>query len=614
MKLIELELKNFRSFGDCLIDLRSFQQGVCLIRGENKDVGGSNGAGKTAICDAIFWCLTGKFYLRTRNSLVKNANSSLLRHGTSQMSVRLVYEHEGLQHEVRREFSPTALWFDGAAIDSLALCKTLPVPPFHALGGYYFPYGYYSYLFRIYRGSRRMVESFIYSGGGLVFVLFGRILQDMADKLAKENKELLDKMRSLGELFISKQKTSEIAERALETAFQGRKRLLADQVSISNRIKETTKELEKLMASDLPKTGATKIDTVQEYGKVAIENRASRVESAKKIVAAYLESKQKLSAALSHFRNHPQVCPVCEHPMMPDKYKDFLRGLIADVRQKRKKLFNSSLRESLERIKEQEAAISELIARSSNLDAYRSKKEMLDTFLEGEAQIKVSLEQAERQFQTAKKDHQDVEDEKAQLEKQIEEIKGKIESVRIKNERCQFWSKWAQAKAHQSVTEFCNILGAAINSILETLKSEINIEIGVSETEVAPKRKPTFAPSRTTPIVSAAFNKIFVNFKKNGYPIHPMALSSGEFQRCNLAAALAMMEVNQCDFMMMDEPAIAFDPEGNEALYEVLNSYARSRNKQLFIIDHSSIGNYPYDAEIEVVKQEGTSRAYLKLV
>ena len=33
MKLIELELKNFRSFGDCLIDLRSFQQGVCLIRG-----------------------------------------------------------------------------------------------------------------------------------------------------------------------------------------------------------------------------------------------------------------------------------------------------------------------------------------------------------------------------------------------------------------------------------------------------------------------------------------------------------------------------------------------------------------------------------------------------
>lgn len=60
MNFVELDIENFLTFKKASISL--VNKGLVLVRGENKDSpkATSNGAGKSAILDAICWCLWGK--------------------------------------------------------------------------------------------------------------------------------------------------------------------------------------------------------------------------------------------------------------------------------------------------------------------------------------------------------------------------------------------------------------------------------------------------------------------------------------------------------------------------------------------------------------------------
>lgn len=53
-----ISIKNFLSVGDPGIDL-TFNSGINLITGENRDKGGRNGVGKSTIVESLFWCLFG---------------------------------------------------------------------------------------------------------------------------------------------------------------------------------------------------------------------------------------------------------------------------------------------------------------------------------------------------------------------------------------------------------------------------------------------------------------------------------------------------------------------------------------------------------------------------
>lgn len=59
MKIKKVIIHNFYSYKHTEVDLLSFN-GITLVKGKNKDTGGSNGAGKSAFFEAIIWGLTGK--------------------------------------------------------------------------------------------------------------------------------------------------------------------------------------------------------------------------------------------------------------------------------------------------------------------------------------------------------------------------------------------------------------------------------------------------------------------------------------------------------------------------------------------------------------------------
>jgi DNA repair exonuclease SbcCD ATPase subunit len=68
MKIRSVKIQNFYSFKRASVALDTFN-GVVVIKGKNKDVGGSNGSGKSVLVEAIYFGLTGK---TIRKSTVDN--------------------------------------------------------------------------------------------------------------------------------------------------------------------------------------------------------------------------------------------------------------------------------------------------------------------------------------------------------------------------------------------------------------------------------------------------------------------------------------------------------------------------------------------------------------
>ena len=94
-----VEIRNFMSFGNAsqLIELDG--QGTVTVTGENIDQGGSNGAGKTTIINAICYALYNKpFDSISLQRLINSTNATK----NTLMEVRLLFEKGGVEYEIYR--------------------------------------------------------------------------------------------------------------------------------------------------------------------------------------------------------------------------------------------------------------------------------------------------------------------------------------------------------------------------------------------------------------------------------------------------------------------------------------------------------------------------------
>ena len=102
MKISKLKIKNFYSFKDASVDFADYS-GLTLIKGKNKDTGGSNGAGKSALVEALFFGLTGKTIRKsTEDSLVNNQ-------AKKKCEIRLEILHKDKEVVITRQKKPTKL-------------------------------------------------------------------------------------------------------------------------------------------------------------------------------------------------------------------------------------------------------------------------------------------------------------------------------------------------------------------------------------------------------------------------------------------------------------------------------------------------------------------------
>lgn len=94
-----LSVRNFMSFGnqENTIDLDG--QGTVTITGENVDQGGSNGAGKTTIINALCYALYNKAFDNITLQRLVNSTNNLK---NTSMEVRLSFDKDGSEYEVFR--------------------------------------------------------------------------------------------------------------------------------------------------------------------------------------------------------------------------------------------------------------------------------------------------------------------------------------------------------------------------------------------------------------------------------------------------------------------------------------------------------------------------------
>ena len=99
LKFKTLTLRNFMSFGNAESTIELDSQGTVTITGENIDQGGSNGAGKTTIINALCYALYNKAFDNITLQRLINTTNALK---NTQMEVRLTFEKDACEYEVFR--------------------------------------------------------------------------------------------------------------------------------------------------------------------------------------------------------------------------------------------------------------------------------------------------------------------------------------------------------------------------------------------------------------------------------------------------------------------------------------------------------------------------------
>jgi len=103
MKIQKINVKNFYSYKKLYLDFSNYS-GIVRILGKNKDSGSSNGAGKSAIFEAITWGVFGQTIRKSTEEALVNSQEG------KDCSVSVFIEKEELGHvEIIRSKRPTSL-------------------------------------------------------------------------------------------------------------------------------------------------------------------------------------------------------------------------------------------------------------------------------------------------------------------------------------------------------------------------------------------------------------------------------------------------------------------------------------------------------------------------
>ena len=99
MKIDKVKIKNFYCFVDAELDFSKYT-GLTLIKGVNKDNFGSNGSGKSALLEAVFFGITGK-------TVRKSTEPAIINNKTKKGCVVEIHLSDGIV--IRRSKKPTRL-------------------------------------------------------------------------------------------------------------------------------------------------------------------------------------------------------------------------------------------------------------------------------------------------------------------------------------------------------------------------------------------------------------------------------------------------------------------------------------------------------------------------
>ena len=596
--LKNLEIHNFFSFTEAYVSLNV--PGYIMVKGENDNVednASSNGSGKSAIFEAILFCLTGE----TQRGV---SNKSIIKQGVDNCSVTLTFSMDGDEYVVTRSLSPSQSLtiikngddISGKGVkDSIAILKEqFPDLTMQLLSNIViFGQGLPNRFSLNSPSGRKEVLEKLFKADFMIEDIKNRIndrLSDLKDEkrvfedsvlslstrksVFEDNKAKaqfeLGNMTDVSTLSFSLGTlNTEISnlQNEIRTISEANKSIINDNDTINNKIIELTQKKVEINSSEYL---SAEIEEIKEKG-IALKNEVT-------VLDKEIANKDSIT----------DTCPTCGQKLVgvekPDtsvdkaksmemkKELDTLREQLKSLQAQRATKLNTDLQEVENEINTLKASLKTVADTSSlerklndkiterdnikfNIDAFENKKKELENTI---ITATTEIEHIDKEIASTSTD-------KLKLESKIE-VDNKINSI-IKR-------------------DFRGYLLSNIINLIDSTAKEFAKEIF----------------NHTKLNITQDGNNISITLNNKEYEL----LSGGEKQRTDLCCQLAIREVLikysgfNCPMLVMDE---IFDNLDEISAERVLNLITNKLDiPSIFVITHHSDIPVPYDSEIIVKK------------
>lgn len=616
MLIKDIKLHNFFSFGED-VPVQFPGNSPVLVEGKTSSELNSNGAGKTALFEAFYWCLTGKTVRGVRAAAVVRA-------GMGECRVWVAFVHNGKQYEVLRVWSKKE--------KSLTFSVDGKGQEFHDAR----------------QGTARLFEDLGMSPETLAFCCFcGRKYQTFSELTPRGRADLIDWMtrgdqwRSAEQVAtkeirtaqtkidMQEQKSRDLDKeidrlRAEIAAYAERLAFLANQTEerireLEGQVEPMKKSLADFQASQ-PVLDAEEERLKQESGTgpaLQESDRLVELKDEKRELDGYISQwrvrAQEIEKRIEELRDQTKTgkCYACGQEIDQEKkaqgreeeasLKRSVQEMVADAHRSEERL-----EKVVRMIREEEQKASEAF------DAHKKKMEKYIGAKDIAAQARAAALVLERKIDGVTSSLESLRNspEIVKLEDRVEGMSQRLK--RAKSEREAVQKQIGDLDRDREVAQFWKrgfkeIRFSRFGGALQALSDRVSFYCDQQQLEF---KKIEISPFGET-AKSQAVPEIQIVLHRGNYALDLGSLSEGETQRVDIAFFLGLSSLiaestgTEMEFCVFDEPLSGLDASGKENVFAVLCELSKSR--QVFVVDHDAHFANLFQSRILVKKTDGVS-------
>lgn len=563
MKLKAITLRNFLSHENSYLEFPD--KGLILIEGIDEDTGKSNGAGKTAICEALFYSLFG-------NSL-RNVNlDDLVRYGMDECSVEVISDKFVVERQRKSSKKKTFL--------------SLKVND------------------KVFDNDVKEVQNVINNLLGVSFFTCKNITyfsSDLNSFLDITPSERLKIFSEILELHIYDKAKERAKSRVTDLTFEVNKidskigaiAKTLESIDLEElRLKYANYESEKEKQIQSLKAKIAELEHIEEPKRVEKPSDAKikELDKIERELFGQMTSLQKAIEIEQNFikrlRKLKDKCPVCLRPID----QEFNDKLITDSENKIKQLMEklNDFKEEKNTIERKKKALYDDFNKKRSLyekyltqkEKYESSKKLLETYKLELYKLQVTENPYFDLIVKAKEQQKD-------LEKEFVELLAVLKELNKEKSIYSYWNTAFPRLKKRLTVNFLNLLTEFTNFFLQKL-SDFSGQFYLSDKD-------------------SIEYKVIHNGKERMYE----SLSTGEKQIHRLASFFGLRKLLESldkvnfSFILLDEPLAGLDNDGRQKVFDLLTMF--SQNYLVLVISHSDEFKNQFDDVITIKKRNGVS-------
>lgn len=601
-KLKSIKIENFMSFRDAE---KSFpDRGVVFVEGENRDEGGSNGAGKSAVFEALIWALTGKI-LRD----LSDRGKDYIRKGAKECSVCLRLIKDGIEHTIERKRNGgVKVFLDGEEVTDEQIYKFVGVDLVGITNSLIFGQSITERFILLTDAEKKEILSKI-----LGYDVFLR-----ASELAREkSKRLQSKILKIDTSIFGDSKVIETKREDIKSNRRDIEELVKEKEFAESKSKSRKEHIEKELSGkkNSLEVYKTNLDDIKKREKILSEE-ASRIASdltnvkiartkTKTSISAINKDKKDLLDMLEKLEKQ-QVCSLCKRKFDKkgrEAVRESYRALISA-----KQSLLDSLVEELKNY-DKDIPFLEEESKKKSLEKERCSKDR-DSMNEKIVQVSSEISALEQDLRNLNADLSIFDARISELNERINKDEKKIRELEEKRKEYErdkssllhdkeIYDFWVTGFGKAGMISFLlepdvEFLGRRVNAHLSQFSKFIKLDIS-TKTELKSNK------------IKDSLSINVVNQKGGGsYRLS----SGGERKRMDIAMILGLRDLvrsrygNALGIFVADEIFDSVDTEGLGTICDRLSEL----DDLVFVLSHNDDLKKHFPLSMKVVKQDGISR------